>query len=258
MPIPPECCKFPVIEPSQQGRQHLNVNHNNIQAGICKRNVKLIYIETETLRAEVPLASKPARKSPESQPYHHGGLRAALIAAALELIEEHGVKAFTLKDAARIAGVSVAAPYRHFADKDALLLAIQEEGFAAFNAALAASRNAAATPKARLIELGVAYLRFALEHPAHIRVMFGNTGGAKLERRPNSAAPAGYELLVEAVAAFTPHTPPEQQRDLVLACWSAVHGYAMLYLDGAFAATAGIGDPEAQLRRTLARLLENQ
>ena len=203
---------------------------------------------------------KAAQKSPEKQPYHHGDLRAALIAAALKRIDEHGVKGFTLKDAARMAGVSVAAPYRHFADKEALLRAIQEDGFAAFNAALVASRERSATPEGRLIELGVAYLHFALEHPAHIRVMFGmNGGGAKPHPAPVAAeAPTGYSLLVEAVAALDPQAPAEEQNDLVVACWSAVHGYAMLYLEGAFAMTAGIEDPEAQLRRALLRLLEGR
>jgi AcrR family transcriptional regulator len=206
------------------------------------------------------VSSKSKQESPEKQPYHHGDLRSALMAAALELIVQHGVKGFTLKDAAHMAGVSVAAPYRHFDDKEALLRAIQEEGFAAFDAALGASRERAATPEGRLVELGVAYLRFALEHPAHIRVMFGNTGGEKPEYRDfppdGRTGIAGYDLLVEAVAEFDPLAPAEVQRDLVLACWSIVHGFAMLYLEGAFAATAGVGDPEAQLRRTLAFLLE--
>jgi AcrR family transcriptional regulator len=198
--------------------------------------------------------------SPQKQPYHHGDLRAALVAAALKLIGEHGVKGFTLKDAARIAGVSVAAPYRHFADKEALLRAIQEEGFAAFDAALEASGERSNTPQERLIELGVAYLHFALEHPAHIRVMFGmNDGGVKAHPASVAAeAPTGYSLLVDAVAALDPHAPVEEQRDLVIACWSAVHGYAMLYLEGAFAMTARIEDPEAQLRRTLKRLVEGR
>jgi len=198
--------------------------------------------------------AKSGIESTEKQPYHHGDLRAALIAAALTLIDQHGVKGFTLKDAARIAGVSVAAPYRHFADKSALLQAIHQEGFAAFNAALAASRDPSATPKVRLIELGIAYLRFALGHPAHFRVMFGMAGVQTVPPRPNG--PTGYELLVEAVHALEPQTPALERQDLVLACWSIVHGYALLQLEGALAATSPTADPEAQLRRALARLLE--
>ena len=201
------------------------------------------------------MASKSDRESPEKQPYHHGDLRAALMAAALKLIDQHGVKGFTLKDAARMAGVSIAAPYRHFADKEALLHAIQQEGFATFDAELAASRDPEATPKVRLIELGVAYLHFALGHPAHMQVMFGMAPVAKPEPPAAMEVPTGYRLLMEAVSALDPHASPDVQHDLVLACWSVVHGYALLQLDGALAATGLTGDPEAQLRRTLARLL---
>ena len=203
------------------------------------------------------MASKSSEKPLEKQPYHHGDLRAALMAAALKLIDQHGVKGFTLKDAARMAGVSIAAPYRHFADKEALLLAIQEEGFAAFDAALAASRNPASTPKEQLIELGVAYLRFALGHPAHIRVMFGMTVSASPEPKQSHHGEIGYALLVESVAALNPRAPQDLQHDLVVASWSIVHGYALLQLDGAWAASGSTGDPETQLRRTLACLLAN-
>lgn len=203
------------------------------------------------------MAPKSPQKTAEKQPYHHGDLRAALISAALTLIDRHGVKGFTLKDAARIAGVSIAAPYRHFADKDALLRAIQEEGLAAFDAALVASRDPAATPKAQLIELGVAYLRFALTHPAHIRVIFGMSGATREKMSQETRnGDAAYALLVDSVAALDPSAPEDLQRDLVLACWSMVHGYALLQLEGAFAATGSTGDPETQLRRSLARSLE--
>jgi AcrR family transcriptional regulator len=212
----------------------------------------------EIIREPRDVKATTDRKTVERQPYHHGDLRTALITAALALIDQHGVKGFTLKDAARMAGVSIAAPYRHFADKEALLEAIQREGFAAFNAALAESRSRAATAKERLIELGVAYLHFAIEHPAHIRVMFGMSGGAK-EEHPQRAPDGmtGYALLVESVAALDPQAPASVQRDMTLACWSIVHGYAMLFMEGAFAATAGFSDPEAQLRRTLARLVDD-
>lgn len=199
------------------------------------------------------MTAKATKKSPEKQPYHHGDLRAALISAALELIDEHGVKAFTLKDAARLAGVSVAAPYRHFADKDALIQAIKEEGFSGFDAALRASGQDGQTAQGRILELGVAYVRFALEHPAHFRVMFSLAGGA--QAKPPSKMPAGFSLLVDSVARLHPHASAAAQKDLVLACWSAVHGYAVLYLEGAFAATVQLDEPEAQLRRTLLRLM---
>jgi len=199
---------------------------------------------------EVPSTDQPHSPA-ERQPYHHGDLRAALIAAALALIEQHGVKGFTLKDAARMAGVSIAAPYRHFADKDALLGTIQTEGFARFNAALLAAYQQAATPQAKFLELGVAYVHFALQHPAHFRVIFSmeSKGAAP---QSTAADRDGFSLLVEAVTALYPSASHQQIHDIVLANWSLVHGFALLYIDGSFTATVGPFDPESQLRRTLA------
>ena len=89
----------------------------------------------------------PTKSSSRKHPYHHGDLRAALLQAALVLIEEHGVKGLALSDAARLAGVSVAAPYRHFKDKETLLAEIAAEGFVMFRDALAQAYNS--NPKTR-------------------------------------------------------------------------------------------------------------
>jgi AcrR family transcriptional regulator len=185
----------------------------------------------------------------KKQRYHHGDLRAALVGAALALIDEHGVKGFALKDAAKAAGVSTAAPYRHFVDKEALLQAIEDEGFALFNAALAAAYAGKERLDQRIVEMGVAYVRFALEHPAHFRVMFG--AGTGKYTGPAGENARGFLLLVDAVTALHPDAPEEMRGDLVLTAWSVVHGFALLQLDGAFAATVGMTDPEAQLRRML-------
>jgi AcrR family transcriptional regulator len=201
--------------------------------------------------------SSPASplQSADKHPYHHGDLRSALIAAALTLIELHGVKGFTLKDAARIAGVSIAAPYRHFADKDELLSTIQIEGFTRFNVALQAANDQASTPQAKIIELGVAYVQFALQHPAHFRVMFNlesKPGGSPHAARTADSSPDGFSLLVQAVAELYPSASQQEIYDHVLEKWSLVHGFALLQLDGSILATVGNLDPEAQLRRTLA------
>jgi AcrR family transcriptional regulator len=185
----------------------------------------------------------------DKQPYHHGDLRAALMQAALLLIDRHGIKGFSLKDAAAHAGVSTAAPYRHFADKDALLRAIKGEGFALFDASLAAAYESATGAQTKIVELGVAYVRFALEHPAHFRVMFSLRGEEQAEQGGDGAS--GFLLLVEAVTALHPHATPETRNDLVLVCWSLVHGFATLQLEGAFDDTLEIGDPEGRLRRAL-------
>ncbi len=182
--------------------------------------------------------------------YHHGDLRAALMAAALALIDRHGVKGFSLKDAAVMAGVSTAAPYRHFADKDALLRAIQVEGFGLFNAALSdafASRTSACE---RIEELGVAYVLFALRHPAHFRVMFGvrDMSAPPLEQDKQAS---GFHLLVRGVAELHPEASDAVRHDVVLACWSVVHGFAMLQMETAFVGMTEIPAIERQLRRTL-------
>ena len=106
--------------------------------------------------------------------YHHGDLKRALTSAALSLVAEKGPKGFTLTEAARRAGVSAAAPYRHFADKAELLATVAEQGFRELHADLtAAAADVAAEPKARVIELGRGYVRWAVTHPDHYHVMFG-------------------------------------------------------------------------------------
>src|SRR5258707_1216881 len=115
---------------------------------------------------------REVRAKPEGR-YHHGDLRRALIDAARVLVEREGRQALTLRAAARMAGVSQAAPYRHFPDKNALLAAVAEDGVRALAAWL---RGAAARhegdPLARLQALGVAYVTFAVTSTAHFRVMF--------------------------------------------------------------------------------------
>src|SRR5260370_18362490 len=101
-----------------------------------------------------------------------GDLGAALLRAAEAVIVERGPQGFSLREVARRARVSEAAPYWHFANKEALLAAIAEAGFVALAAALEAVRDRIQEARRRLRELGIAYVRFALAHPAHLRPMF--------------------------------------------------------------------------------------
>src|ERR1700741_4961906 len=125
------------------------------------------------------MALSERKKSPRSTAaarrvsYHHGDLKRALTSAALSLVAEKGPKGFTLTEAARRAGVSAAAPYRHFADKASLLATVAEQGFGDLHADLVAAAGAASDPRASVIELGRAYVRWAIAHPDHYRVMFG-------------------------------------------------------------------------------------
>src|SRR5437660_6393584 len=171
----------------------------------------------------------------KKRPYHHGNLRQALIDAALELIEERGVSALTLREVARQVGVTHAAPQRHFADRAALVAAVAEQGFRGLAAHVAAVRGSARTPAQRLRALGVAYVEYALAHPAHLRAMFSPEVADK-SRDPElaAAAQAVHGTLVEQIAngqrqgSVAPGDPDE----LSFAAWSMVHGCAVLLIDG--------------------------
>src|SRR5262245_46396811 len=106
--------------------------------------------------------------------YHHGDLRPALLGAAFELAREGGPAAVSLREVARRAGVSTAAPYQHFADRGAVLAALAEEGYARLLAVLgdAHHRSRRRSPTAQITALGEAYLRFAAEEPTHYAIMF--------------------------------------------------------------------------------------
>jgi AcrR family transcriptional regulator len=169
--------------------------------------------------------------------YHHGDLRAALMAAGDALLEEGGDGGFSLREAARRAGVSPAAAYRHFADKDALLRAIAARGYEEFGGAMRAA--AAAEPGQALNAMGEAYLRFALARPARFRLMFG----------PVVARTRGADPRLDAGrdAAFAALSDQAGSRAASLRAWGLVHGLAMLLLDGALVAE----DPEALARELL-------
>jgi AcrR family transcriptional regulator len=152
--------------------------------------------------------------------YHHGDLPAALLRAAGKTLEKRGVGALSLREAARRAGVSHSAPYRHFPDREALLAALAAEGFAMMGERLRGQPARA---------MGEAYVRFALERPQRFRLMFG--GVLPMANYPEllSAADGAYRALVEA---FKELPRPEVA---AAAAWSLVHGLSHLLLDGHFA-----------------------
>lgn len=180
--------------------------------------------------------SQEARnESSSKEGYHHGDLRRALLDATLRLVEQKGPQGFTLRAAARAAGVSPGAPYHHFEDKDALLAAVAEEGFELFAVALrAAAEMPASSPRMRAQNVGVAYVLFAVEHPTRFRVMVGygvqgrmNQGGLV------GAALSAYQLvrdvLVDGVKTKDGTAIGDSE---VLGWWSVVHGLAFLAIDG--------------------------
>jgi AcrR family transcriptional regulator len=188
--------------------------------------------------------------------YHHGDLRVALIEASLSLIAEHGVKGLALSDAAQLAGVSVAAPYRHFKDKEALLAEIAREGFVMFRDGLAKALQTHPKDKVkRLVEMGVAYVNFGLEHRAHFKVMW--EGGLQKDKYPELAQTAhqAYLLLEGAVLDLLPEAPRERQQALIAAAWTTVHGFASLAIEKELDAV-GSKQTGSLLRQTLHVLLD--
>jgi len=165
--------------------------------------------------------------------YHHGNLRRALIDAAVSAIAKHGVDALNLRQLAARAGVTPGAPYHHFADREELLAAIAEEGFGRLGAELIAGRDAAGDEaSARLEALGRAYINFAISCPGYFRVMFHGDGKSSGPSAPGLRA---FHLLRDAVLACQEAgtAPAGDPSALVLTAWSAVHGFATLWVDGA-------------------------
>jgi AcrR family transcriptional regulator len=162
-----------------------------------------------------------------SKTYHHGDLRATCVSAAMELLEESGETALSLRAVARRAGVSPAAPYRHYADREALVSAVAALGYRELAERLAAAHPSPATLE-QLTSVGVAYVQFALERPALFRIMFGEPCDRDNDER--IAATAAVTLyLHKIVGRVFPEADPEA---MATATWALVHGLAFLHLDG--------------------------
>lgn len=184
-------------------------------------------------------AAAPSRK-PAGR-YHHGDLRRALLDGALLLVEEQGVEALSLRELARRLGVSHAAPGHHFPDRLALLVAMAAEGFERLAADMEAAGAGQPPGGARLAAVGEAYVQFALDHPAHLQVMFGaEVGGMRIRppelRVPSERARAVLDGTVEALAGIPPRVPGAPRDPFVevhtFAAWSLLHGAARLWIDG--------------------------
>jgi len=180
---------------------------------------------------------------PTTRPYHHGDLRRAVLAAAVAAIPDVGPAGLSLRDLARRAGVSHAAPAHHFGDKAGLLTAVAVEGYELLAEALTAAQQSTDD----FLELGVAYVRFAVEHRAHFEVMFR----PDLYHRRDPDLLVAQERAGAALYAGAGSVPTgrrgEDVRVAGVAAWSLVHGFASLWLTGAVPADLG-DDPEAAAR----------
>jgi AcrR family transcriptional regulator len=181
----------------------------------------------------------------EVRPYHHGDLKAALLAEAETILERDGIQALTLRAAARAAGVSHAAPTNHFGDLTGLLSELAAVGFNRFSAELMAAMEAAPTKatgddnKTRSNAMGAAYVRFARRHPGLFVLMFRS-------ERLDAARPALRDAIDAARLALRAASgepaqalSPRQMAAQAAARWSLVHGFAMLLLDGRLSGLLG-------------------
>jgi AcrR family transcriptional regulator len=185
----------------------------------------------EMLPAAAPRPARP-RVKPTGR-YHHGDLRGALLDAAEWLLARRGAESLTLRDVARRAGVSHAAPYHHFAGLAELLAALAERSFAQLGAAMQAGVDAhPGDARAQLTAIAAAYVDFARQRPARFRLMFGPVLASR-SRHPSlqRAADATFAVLLAAATRFDPAAGPL----LALSGWSLAHGVSHLDLDGAFA-----------------------
>jgi AcrR family transcriptional regulator len=202
------------------------------------------------------------KKKTKRVAYHHGDLRQHLINAAQAIIRERGLEGFTLREAARRAGVSPAAPAHHFKDARGLLTEVALLGFRDFGIAMERADEAGGEdPAARLREQGLAYVRFALEHPARFQLMFRHVKLDMTNPEFAKAARHSYEILERAIRAIT-GTAPEQKLSgtdygLLLAHWSMVHGFSHLALGGDLPEISGERGKEFIMKRMLPLMLDN-
>jgi AcrR family transcriptional regulator len=194
--------------------------------------------------------SRSAPASKKSDSYHHGNLRQALLEAARQLAAETGVDGLTLREVARRAGVSHAAPYHHFSDKATLVQALAGEAFEKLTEAMLEAKRQHAEPLAALRATGLGYVKFALSFPTEFRFMFRRDLGISSRpdaSQPNASRPdasqsehlqrassAAFQVLLDAIlecqqAGLLAENDPQV---MAMSAWSTTHGLASIILDG--------------------------
>ena len=196
-------------------------------------------------------------KKPER--YHHGDLKNALLNAARDLVSEGSVDGFTLREVARRAGVSPAAPYHHFADKNDLVRQLAIRAFDTMRQNLQTAADSTADSAQQLEAMGVAYLHFAFTHAAEFRFMFKRELCAPpgqpdpLEVAGRAAQAVLHGAVVTAQANRTSRAGDPQP--IVLTIWSAIHGLSGILLETPLGKTLTLGAAEGMARTVIANVL---
>lgn len=184
--------------------------------------------------------------------YHHGDLANSLVSATVSLLQTRGLAQLSLREVAREAGVSHAAPAHHFGDKAGLLTAVAIEGYGVLAEALRASQTLERrSPEQRLLDAGFAYIQFALSHTAHFEVMFHPALTHSESPEYVTASLAAKAVLETCIRNFLQQQSPQEQiperqiQATVIALWSQVHGFANLWLAG------NLGDVTDTVRRDM-------
>jgi AcrR family transcriptional regulator len=158
--------------------------------------------------------------------YHHGDLKAVILAQAADLVAERGADGISLRELARAAGVSHAAPAHHFTDRRGLFTALAAEGWRRLAVALADARP-------EFIDAALAYVRFALDHPGHYAVMFDRSLVDPENSELIAAVGAAGAELARGVGTLDDRRATEDPQAAALAAWSLVHGFSLLWLNQA-------------------------
>ena len=193
-----------------------------------------------------------AKQQRKAGQYHHGQLKEALIRAGRALLEQRGLEGFTLRECARRARVSHAAPAHHFNSVSDLLAEIAARGFDDLTAAMDSSAADDRNPATRLIALGRGYVSFAMANKAVFQLMFNHEARSETNEQLARAAKAAHGRLERGIAEVIPQCAPGVKQAMADLAWAGVHGFAMLALGGQF---GSYGPADAVFRRRLESLL---